>query len=281
MKTNAAARIRRRTNWIASKVGPVIDPFWCLQPHQSRCSAAFASHCLPHRRSDLLRIELDRRSIIARQDEPGDAVLERDHGQFADPLLRWPLQQAAGRRREAATDVEQPTDGAWVATGSIRSLIDVIVHAGQFGRSTLQVPQGWQPAVARPAGHAQDARLVGAHPDADVVGGPGAALGALHGVVLADELHAARLVHVPDLADDADALLERFDRLAGALPFATHGDDGVPEPAGPEAELETTTAEKVQAGRAASKQGGVPQREVVNVGAQADALRTGGDEGQQ
>src|SRR5690606_30840438 len=171
-----------------------------------------------------------------------------------------------------AVDIEHATDGGGFAPGLLRAIIDVLVHLGESGRAAFEVAEGGEPAVGGAAGHAEDARLVGADPDADVVGRFRAAPGAVDLVELAVDARATLLVRVPDLAHDLDPFLERLDGLAGRQAVAAHRLDALPEGTGTDPHLDAASGEEVEAGRRAGEDRRVTQRQVEDVTGEMDVL---------
>jgi hypothetical protein len=222
---------------------------------------------LAHGRSDLRAEAAQDGRIVAREDEGGHAVLERERGQ---PL----------GLQHVGADVQQPAHGGGGAAGTLRGVVEDRVPLAEVGRP-FQVRQRRQPAVGLAPGQAQHARLVGAEPDVDVVRGRRAAGGAVDAVVGALVRQGPPGLDVPDAADDVDRLRQRVDALARRQPPAAHRLDRVPEPAGTQAELEAPAAEQIQAGGGTGEHRGRPQREVEHVRAQADALGLPGHVAQQ
>src|SRR5690606_7513746 len=152
-------------------------------------------------------VHLDGVGIVGGEDEAGDAVFRGDLGDLLRPLLRRADEESSGLLGKLAVDIEHATDGGGFAPGLLRAIIDVLVHLGESGRAAFEVAEGGEPAVGGAAGQAEDARLVGADPDADVVGRFRAAPGAVDLVELAVDARATLLVRVPDLAHDLDPFL--------------------------------------------------------------------------
>src|SRR5918999_3414146 len=156
--------------------------FWAPTPF-----AALARHRLADRRSDLAAPALDRGSVVGREDEDADAVVERERQQLLD-------------RGDVARDVQQAPDLAGVAAGVPRGVVDDAVAA--FEVAVLEVGEAGEPTVGLAADQPQHPRLERAEPDRDVVRGLRAALGAANAVVLTVDADAAALGRVEDRADD-------------------------------------------------------------------------------
>ena len=76
----------------------------------------------------------------------------------------------------------------------------------------------------------------------------------------------------PCLANDGDRLFQRIHGLARRAPRPTHGGDRIPEPASPQAQLESATAQHVERGRLLSENRWRSEREIRDVGEQPDTF---------
>ena len=189
-------------------------------------------HQLANGRRDLGREDLDRRGVVAYEDERSDAVGESELRQLLDPLPGRAVEEAPAACRKRPADVQEPPDRAGIATGADCGLVDGNIARGQI--ALLQVRLAGEPAVGLAAGQRQHPGLVGTDPEVDVVRRSRAARRASERVVRA--LHAGRagLLDVPQGADHVDRLLERVDALAGCPARTAHGLDPIPERAGTE-----------------------------------------------
>jgi hypothetical protein len=228
-----------------------------------------AAHGLAHARGDLLAERLQRRGVVARQDEGRHAVLERERRELLDPLCHRPLEASLGAGEDRAAHVEQSPNLGRASPRALGGLVDRRIAALQV--AGLQVRERGEPAVRRGAGQAQHARLVGAEPDRDGVSRSRAALGAVHAVESPLDPERPPLARVPHAADDLDRLAQRRDPLAGRELRAAHALDRVPEAAGPQAQREAAARQQVQRGGGARQDGGLSQWQVQDVARDRDA----------
>src|SRR5690606_16860914 len=234
----------------------------------------------PDRGGDLVGEPLDCLRVVGAEQEHADPFGEGEFGELLHPLVHGPVEEAVVGPGEHAVDVEQAADRGGVAACFRGGLVDDRVAAGEVAQAG-EVGHARQPAVRGAAYQAEHARLVGAQPDFDGMGGGGAAFCARHPVVLAVDAQGAPLLGVPDPADDLYGFGERLDTLAGGEAAAAHGFDRVPESARAQAQFDTAAAEQVEAGYAAGQHGGLAQRQVEHVACQGDPLGAGGEVGQQ
>ena len=220
-------------------------------PAGGRDAAYGAGRCDPlAHRGDRLRREAPQRvGVVAHHDERADALLKRQADQVVGALARG--------------DVQQPRDLPGVAARRRGGLVDDLVAAPQVPR--LQVGERGQPPVRLAADEPEHPRLVGAHPDGDLVSGRGAALRPGDAVVVA--LHAQRspVGGVPDAAYHVDCLVECVYRLPGLQPPSAHRLDRVPEAPGPDPQAHPAARQQVQARRRPREDGGLAKRQVEHV----------------
>ncbi len=230
---------------------------------------------LAQRGRDLLAEDLDLARVVGREDEPRDAVLERERAELLDPLLGRTLEVAEPARGELAVDVEHAAHRARVAARGESGLVDHGVALGQV--AGLEVGQRGQPAVTLAADEPLHAGLDRPDPQRDVVRRGGAALGAVDLVVRTVHAQGRPVARVPDASDDVDGLLERRDGLARREARRAHGLDGVPERACPQAHGEPAAREQVEARPGTGQHGRRAQRQVEDVARDLHALGRRGD----
>ena len=129
------------------------------------------------------------------------------------------------------------------------------------------------PSVRQPADEPQHPRTVRTDPDLHLVRRERARVVAMRGVIGALNVHGS--LATPRLANDGDCLLQRIDGLARRAPRSTHGRNRIPEPASPQTQLESATAEHVERGRLLGEHHGWPKGKICDVGEQPDPLGLG------
>ena len=134
-------------------------------------------------------------------------------------------------------------------------------------------------AVGEPAGQPEQARPVGAQPDADRVRGNGSGPRPAELVVLAGDGH--RRARRPQGAEHGNRLGQRIDGRPGITPGTTHGRHAVGEGAGAPPQFEPAAAEDVQAGGGTGQHRRRAQRQVDHVGDEPEAGGLGGQGRQQ
>src|SRR5437763_11705139 len=195
-----------------------------------------------------------------------DELLGPVRGGTAQPALLRP----AG---DPAVHVRHPADTLRIAAGRSRRLVDHRLTPRDLVKR--QPGQAWDPAVGQTADQADHARPISAHPDPDVMSRGRTAVGAVQAVVTPVEVDAT--LPRPDTANDLDRLLERVDGLRPRAYRAAPGLDPLPKGACPETELEASAAEPVDRGRRLGEAGRRAERQVRDVGKEADTLGPRGE----
>ncbi len=250
---------------------------WVIDGRTLLCRPALAlgRDELAGQRDDLGGEATDEVGVVGAHDEGAHPHAHGEVGELLGPVVHRACEEP-GSSAELAEDVVDPADVLRSAARGDGRLIEAGVEVRERGR--VGVAHRRDPTVRELAGDPDHPRLVGTEPDRDVVGRRWPGLEAARRVVLA--LEPTRLPR-PERPDDRDRLDEGVDRLLGRLASTAGRLDPVPEGTGTQPQLDPPTGEDVQARGGLGQHDRRSQREVGDVGGEANLAGAGTDRGEQ